>query len=68
MNREILWNIINAFLAGGLVFLGGCSTGHITVETVVFSLVAGATAALIQFRNYWAKEEAEYSNKLFKFV
>lgn len=67
-NKEILWNIVNSCLAGALVFLGGCSTGHITLETIVFSLVAGATAAVVQFKDYWMKEQKEYNTKLFKFL
>lgn len=67
--KEIIWNIVNALIAGGLVFLGGVSSGEITLKTLEFSLVAGAIAALVLFKDYWAKEKPEYSNsKLFKFL
>ena len=71
MDKEIMWNIINSLLAGGLVFLGGCSTGEITMETFVFALVAGGSAAMVQFRDYWMTTKPTKRNKkamLFKFL
>jgi hypothetical protein len=66
--KEIIWNIVNSLLAGGLVFLGGCTSGQLSLNTVIFSLVTGAIAAIIQFKDYWANEKPEYSHKLFKFL
>ena len=66
MNKEILWNIINSLLAGGLVFLGGCSSGNITSETFLYAGIAGLTSAVVQFRTFWLKTEPTV--KLFKFL
>ena len=63
MNKEILWNIVNSLLAGALVFVGAFSSGNISAETLCIAVVAGLSVAIIQFKNYWGKEEAEYSNK-----
>ena len=63
--KEIIWNIINSSLAGALVFLGACSAGSITWGSVGVSLIAAAVVAVAQFKNYWAKEESEYSIKMF---
>lgn len=69
MNKEIVWNIVNSLLAGGLVFLGGCSTGNITEETLIFSLIAGLTAAIVQFKDFWADEKPKNKKGvLFKFI
>jgi len=67
--NEIIWNIVNSLLAGGLVFLGGCSTGQINLNTIVFSLIAAGIVAITKFRDYWKTQEGEYStNKLFCFI
>jgi hypothetical protein len=68
MDKEIIWNLVNAALAGGLVFLGGCSTGQMNWTTAYFSLLAGMIAGIVQFKDYWGNEKPEYQNKLFKFV
>lgn len=69
MDREIIWNLINSGLAGGLVFLGGCSTGEISLNTIYYSLMAGVIAGVIQFKDYWSQEKDEYKTiKLFKFL
>jgi hypothetical protein len=69
MNKEIIWNLVNAGLAGGLVFLGACSTGHMDKDTFIIAAIVGITAAVIQFKDYWAKEEEEYKyKKLFQFL
>lgn len=67
-SKEIIWNVVNSILAGGLVFLGALSTGNISKETFLFSLITAGLAAVVQFKNYWAKEESEYCTKLFHFI
>ena len=67
MKKEIVWNIVNACLAGGLVFLGGCSTGNISWETIYISFVAGLIAGIIQFKDFW-QEEKPKNKKLFQFI
>jgi len=63
MNKEICWNIVKSLLAGALVFLGALSNGDITLKGVFLSLIAALTVAIIQFKQYWEKEEDEYCNK-----
>ena len=66
--KEITWNIVNSLLAGGLVFTGALTTGHITLESVCASLFAAGIVAITQFKNYWAKEKKEYCSKAFSFI
>lgn len=65
---EIFWNVVNCALASSLVFLGACASGDITTRGIFVAVVAGLTAFVVKFKDYWAKEESEYSNKLFSFV
>jgi len=66
--KEIIWNVVNSLLAGGLVMMGGLTTGGISRETLLLSLLVGLTAAFTQFKTYWVKEQSEYSTKLFTFI
>ena len=66
--KEILWNLINAGLAGGLVFFGSLTSGNITLNGVVASLVAAGVVAITKFKDYWGTQEGEYTNKLFNFI
>ena len=65
---EILWNIVNSLLAGGLVFLGGLLNGKITGELLLASGIAAAIIACTKFSDYWKKEESEYTKMLAKFI
>jgi hypothetical protein len=66
--NQIIWNIVNSLLSGGLVFLGTCLDGELTLKGVlVASLVAG-TVALTKFKQFWEKEEANFSRQIFNFV
>lgn len=64
---EIIWNIVNSLLAGGLVFLGACVNGDLNVRAITAAVAAALIVAFTKFRDYWAKEESEYT-KLFSFV
>jgi hypothetical protein len=67
--REIIWNLVNAGLAGLLVFAGACADGNIGLRGVIAALIAGGIVAITKFKGYWEKEETEYcSTKLFNFV
>ena len=66
--KEILWNLINSLLAGGLVLLGNLSGGEITWKGLGFATIAALTVALIQFKNYWDGEKKECSTKIFAFI
>ena len=61
-SKEIIWNVINSALAGALVFLGACSAGSITWASVITSLIAAGIVAIARFKDYWGKEESEYSS------
>jgi hypothetical protein len=67
-SKEIIWNIVNSLLAGGLVFLGACTSGGINKEGIFAGLIAAGIVAVTKFYNYWEKEEGEYSTKLFSFI
>jgi len=67
---EIIYNLINCAIAGGLVFLGACATGDITLKSIVIALATAGIVAVTKFKDYWATQEAEYSRrepKLFTF-
>lgn len=60
--KEIIWNIINSFLAGALVFLGTITDGEITEKGIIIAVSASAIIAINKFNDYWSKEENEYCN------
>jgi hypothetical protein len=70
--KEIFWNLINSAIAGGLVFLGGLSTGNLNKTSVIVALVTSGIIAFNKFRDYWVSEKNEYCEKpllcLFKFI
>jgi hypothetical protein len=72
MDREIIWNLVNSILAGGLVFLGSLTTGQITKQGLCFAGLTAAVVAITKFKDYWTKEEEEYcnnnSNRIFNFI
>ena len=68
-SKEILWNIINSFLAGLLVLLGAFSTGDISRESVFLALMTSGIVMVTQFKDYWETQKKEYSSvKIFSFV
>jgi len=66
-SKEIIWNIINSLLAGGLVLLGSFANGF-SWKGLGFALTASGIVAITKFKDYWSKEEGEYSSKLFNFI
>ena len=66
--KEIVWNIVNALLAGGLVLMGALSTGEITLNAFLLALTAAVAIAINQFKAYWMKEEPEYSSRVGAFI
>lgn len=66
--REIIWNLVNAFLAGILVLLGAFTTGNINGESFIAALIASAVVICTQFKNYWDGEKGEFSSKVFSFT
>jgi hypothetical protein len=68
--KEIIYNLINGGLAGGLVFLGSLTTGQITREGLAVAFVASLIVFVTKFKEYWDEEKKEYSiksTKLFNF-
>ena len=67
--NEIIWNLINSGIAGGIAFFSGIiAANEINERVIVVTLAVGGLAAFTQFKDYWKKEKREYSIKLFKFV
>ena len=73
---EIIYEVINAFVCGFLVFLGGITsllaTSDFTTRgfiiSIISSLVASITIFFIKLQNYWASEKDEYCPKILQFV
>jgi hypothetical protein len=55
--KEIIWNVINSLLAGGLVFLGSLLDGKITTQGCIAALIAAGIIALTKFRDFWQTEK-----------
>ena len=66
--KEIFYNVVNAGLAGGLVFLGSLTSGDITFKGLCVALLASLVVVLTKFKNYWETEKPEYSKKLLNFI
>ena len=66
--HEIFWNLINCALAGALVFFGAFVDGSITWTGVLAAFAAALIVFFTRFKDYWAKEESEYTTKIFHFV
>ena len=66
--KEIIYNIVNAVLAGGLVLLGSLSNGELTLKGFCFAAIAAGIVIITKFKEYWKGEQDEYTSKLFNFV
>ncbi len=68
--KEIIWNLVNSFLAGGLVFIGALTTGKLSWESVGIAILVAIGVMMTKFADYWKKEESEYQNKnhIFTFI
>jgi hypothetical protein len=67
--KEIFYELVNAFIAGFLVFLGSCSTGRITKSGLIAAVIAGLIVAVTKLGKYWESEKKEYhTTKLFNFI
>lgn len=63
---EILWNLINAALAGMLVLVGSLANGGLSIDGVLAAFLAAALVIVVKFKDYWTKQEKEYCDKLNK--
>lgn len=66
--NEIIYNIINSLIAGGLVLAGSFSDGNITPTGVFAAVTASLVVGITKFKDYWESEKPEYSKKLLNFV
>jgi hypothetical protein len=67
--KEIIYNIVNSLLAGGLVFLGSLSNGDFSWSSVLMGIIASSVVAVTQFKDYLKTQEREYCRpKLFNFI
>ena len=66
--KEIFWNVINAGIAGGLVFFGAFIDGGLSRTDLIASFGAAAVLFLTKLSEYWNSEKKEYSNKIFQFL
>ena len=68
-NKQIIWKVINCVIAGLLVFLGSCSNGDITSQTIIYASIASAITAIAQFQVFAKQKEESYSKpKIFNFI
>lgn len=65
--KEIMWNVINSLLAGGLVLLGSFTNGF-SREGMVLAIIASGIIAVSRFKEYWAQEEQEYKCYTINFI
>jgi len=65
--NEILYNFINAGIAGALVFVGAFADGEITSTGVCAALVAAVVVGLTKFRDYWTGQAEEYKCSILSF-
>lgn len=63
---EIIYNVINSGLAGGLVFLGSLTNGF-SFQGLGIGIAAGLIVMVTKFKDYWVTQEGEYITKLFSF-
>ena len=58
--KEIIWNLVNALLAGSLVFFGALTSGNIDGNTFIIAITTSLIIVITKFKDYWTKEEKEY--------
>jgi hypothetical protein len=66
--NEIYYNLINSFLAGGLVLLGSLTTGDIDKNSLLIAIGASLIVGLTKFKDYWDGEKKEFSTHMFSFI
>lgn len=65
---EIIYNLINSFLAGALVFVGAFSSGNISLTSVLIACAVASAVMIEKFKDYWKGEQKEYSKQLLNFI
>lgn len=67
--QQIIWNVVNSILAGGLVLLGNFTSGSFSFEGLCIAIATAGAVALTKFNDFWKSEQSEYcGTKLFSFV
>ena len=66
--HEIIYNLINSALAGGMVFVGTIADGKLSGVELLASLGAAAIVAVVKFKEYWAGQKGEYTSNLFSWI
>lgn len=66
--NEILWHLVNSFLAGALVVLGSLAGGDLTMRGVALGAVAGVVVMVTKLKEYWESERGEYMARMFVFI
>ena len=64
--KEILWHVINSFLAGALVFAGAFIDGNITQTGIIAAGSAALIVLITKFREFWLTTGK--STKAFNFI
>ncbi len=65
--KEIIYNLVNSTIAGGLVLAGAIAAGGITREGFIAALGAAGVVFLTKFKEYWVKA-AKTSSPIFTFI
>ena len=70
--KQVYKQLINAGMAGALVFLGACSSGNLTTESIIFAGIASAIIFVTQFKQWFEKTLKKKNKKaqanLFNFL
>ena len=61
--QEIIYYIVNSFLAGALVFLGSFADGEITKKGLLIASITAITIFLIKFRIFWESVSPKETSK-----
>jgi len=61
---EIIYHVINFFLAIALVIAGALADGNLTKSAVITAIVAGLIVAFTKLRDYWIDQEKSYKTPL----
>lgn len=65
--QEIIWNLVNAGLAGLLVLLGSFTSGELTAQGLIAAISASLLVVVTKFRNYWVSTNKS-GGKAFSFI
>jgi hypothetical protein len=64
---EIIYKLIDAGLAGALVFVGSLTDGNVTAKGIITAVMAAAAITILKFRDYWDGKKYKFIDNLFCF-